>query len=128
MTNGDRIRQMSNEEIIEGIKSIVEAFPKIDNYDLLREHVFTLDGILETFFDNYFDKVEGWVCSHDKTCYVVSGIKKALKEKRNISLEDKDPKAYWCPRTIKNTDQAINLFYKTIAFTKHDLLKEEASL
>ena len=86
--------------------------------NLLTSHV----EILETLFDNYFRKFEGFSCSHDKSSFVVRMIMKSFDTGENYSLSEtndieKYPQmkkyegqvAYWCPNTIKDTDEAISL-------------------
>lgn len=123
------IREAKKEEIYQTLMAIFDTFPKIDNYQLLRNYIFTLDGILEIFFENYFENVEGSSCCCDKASFTICKIKQAIEKGTNLELQEKyddeDRIAYWCPKTIKNTDQAINLFYRTITFSNRGIIKEE---
>ena len=95
---------------------IVKDILNIDSNDdsLLVENY--VNGNLEHFFDIYFDKYEGMSCSGDKTAFTIKSILMSLKKNTNIELyseyegKDKGKQAYWSPKTIKDTNQAIALF------------------
>lgn len=120
-----KIEVVEEDKAYETLMAIFDNFPKIDSYEVLRNYVFTLDGILEIFFENYFERVEGPSCCCDKASFVIGRIKKALEAKKCLDLQREKEDEYWCPKTIKNTDQAINLFYRTIAFGSRGIIKEE---
>lgn len=84
--------------------------------------------MLELLFDNYFRKVEGFACSHDKSVYTVANILKALENNKTYSLSEfydieKYPQmkqyegeiAYWCPKTLSNTDEAIRVAHSVLS-------------
>ena len=79
-------------------------------------------GVYQHFIRTLIEKREGGACSADKERFIVRSTIKALRENKNLSLyddyvkhaqitEDKDKRAYWSPRTIKDTDQAMSLFW-----------------
>ncbi|MBQ3408928.1 MAG: hypothetical protein IJH12_06980 [Clostridia bacterium] len=87
------------------------------------------DFIIKSFFEKYFKKTEGVACCCDKAEYVLKAIKAMVEKKENISLQqtyreykenrgdignikELDEICYWCPKTIKNSKEAIELFYK----------------
>lgn len=107
------IKNMPKKLMIKIIIAAINNFPPIDDYDFYNQPLFEKDIFLEAFFENFFKTLEGISYAHDKTVYVISRIRKALKEKRNISLKEEcaGKVAYWCPKTIKNTDQALYLYY-----------------
>lgn len=85
--------------------------------NLLTNHI----EILESLFDSYFRKFEGFSCSHDKSAFIVSRMMKSLKtgevyplietydiEKYQQMKDYEDEIAYWCPTSIKDTDEAIS--------------------
>lgn len=75
-----------------------------------------LNGNMEHFFDAYFEKHEGSSCSHDKTSFVLSKIKKSLMTGEDLALYSEYDfgkglvKAYWSPETITKTSEAISKF------------------
>lgn len=116
--------EMSDEDIKKGINAIFDAFGKepMEKYWYENKVLTNNKEMIKTFFKSYISKVEGRSCSSDKASYIVSGIFKALEEKKNLSLQqtydvEKYPQmkkyegeiAYWCPKTIKDTDEAMAL-------------------
>lgn len=82
---------------------------------------FITNGLYEHFFRKFIEQKEGSACSGDKVYFIRDMTLKALKENRNISLyqdysnidritEDKERQAYWSPKTIKDTNHAMELF------------------
>lgn len=75
-----------------------------------------LNGNMEHFFDAYFEKNEGSSCSHDKTSFVLSKIKKSLMTGEDLALYSEYDfgkglvRAYWSPETITKTSEAISKF------------------
>ena len=78
-------------------------------------------GLYKHFFEILMEKKEGSICSADKAKFIQDTTIKALREKENLSLyEDyskckqikhKNKQAYWSPRTIKDTDTAMKMFW-----------------
>ena len=91
-----------------------EDFPYSWDNEYLTEHL--LNGNMEHFFDNYFEKNEGHSFSHDKTSHVISMIKQSIKSGKNLELYSEYDfgkglvEAYWTPKTLKTTKEAIDKF------------------
>lgn len=90
-------------------------------YDGIIEHI--VSGLYEHFWRRYMQRVEGSSCSSDKARFVVRTTFRALKENKNLSLYDdymkydqivegKEEQAYWSPRSVKDTDTAMESFVK----------------
>ena len=83
---------------------------------------------MKEFFENYFEKVEGSAFSGDKASYTVNAIFQSLEKNKNIKIKltyreynkldsyikvpekEKDTICYFCPKSIENTDEALELF------------------
>lgn len=83
---------------------------------------FIINGTYEHFHKTRIEKLEGSACCADKSGFVKRMTIKALKEGKNLSLyddytdidrikEDKERQAYWSPTSIKDTDEAMELFW-----------------
>ena len=83
---------------------------------------FINNGIYEHFHKTRIKKLEGSACCADKSSFIKRMTLKALKEGENQSLyddytqtnrikEDKERQAYWSPKTVKDTDEAMELFW-----------------
>lgn len=83
---------------------------------------FINNGIYEHFHKTRIEKLEGSACCADKSSFIKRMTLKALKEGENQSLyddytqtnrikEDKERQAYWSPQTVKDTDEAMELFW-----------------
>lgn len=65
----------------ENLKSIIKNIANsldISNLELYRRELNSKQSMFELFFDHYFRKVEGLICSHDKSVYVSRKINKYL--------------------------------------------------
>ena len=138
------------------ISQIIEVMSKeaekegFDDYWLYGQ-LLNGDFLIESFFETYFKNTEGPMCCCDKARYVLGAIKTMIQKKENISLQQTyreykesggdignikklDELCYWCPKTIKNSKEAIELFY--IELTKlearnkgiDELIKENQEL
>lgn len=78
-------------------------------------------GLYEHYHETRVEKLEGLGCCADKSSFIRDKTLKAIKEQKNLSLyEDyrkigymKDKykgQAYWSPKSVKDTDEAIELF------------------
>ena len=123
-----------NKDIKNQIKEVVKEISKIaekDGYDKYWFYSQLLNGdyLVGTFFEEYFRKTEGSACCCDKANYVLGAIKIMIQTKQNVilqqtyreyrdnggnigSIQELDEVCYWCPRTIKTSKEAIELFYK----------------
>jgi hypothetical protein len=96
----------------------------IETKDQKNEYIlqFITNGLYEHFHRIRIEKLEGFACCADKSSFIKSMTLKAVKENQNFSLfndyshveritENKDSQAYWSPKTIQDTDEAIKLFW-----------------
>lgn len=103
--------------------SVLDAvfeIPEQDNKYILE---YIINGTYEHFHRTRIEKLEGSACCADKSSFIKSLTLKALKQGTNISLyadytnidqikEDKERQAYWSPISVKDTDEAMDLFWK----------------
>ena len=110
----------------EVIDSILEKMPK-RNYNNFTYSLVESKEIMRLFFSRYFFLTEGSGMSSDKASYVSNRIIKGLKEDVILTLQEvydikKYPQmekyegeiAYWCPKNIKNTKEALDIFVNHI--------------
>lgn len=127
---------MKDDNLEENLRKMFEILSeKVDFYDINSKFLFDAEEIMKTVFRNYFEAVEGSMCCYDKASYVVRTIQKSLNERKNLALTesyaeyqrrggdlgglnasncDLNERCFWCPKTIKDTKQAIDLFYGLI--------------
>lgn len=107
----------------------------LDDYEFYNDVLFNGEEIMDMVFKDYIADIEGSMCCADKSRFIVRRIKNALKERKNISLQetyaeyrdnggnlgginennaDLNEICYWCPKTIKDTDSAINLYFELL--------------
>lgn len=83
---------------------------------------YITNGLYEHFHKTRIQKLEGSSCCADKSGFITRMTLKALKEGKNFSLfndyrnvdrikENKEEQAYWSPKTISDTDEAMKLFW-----------------
>lgn len=95
------------------------AIPNQKNMYIV-EHI--VSGLYEHFINKLICKNEGSACSTDKSRFIKRSTLEALKRNQNLSLyndysqceqikEDKERQAYWSPKTIADTDTAMELFW-----------------
>jgi hypothetical protein len=128
------------ESLEETLKTILTKLTsKIDDYGFYNNFLFNAEEIMDTIFGNYIETIEGGCCCRDKSGFIVGRIKKALKERKCQSLSqsykeykdnggdlggidetntDLNELCYWCPKTLKNTDEAISLFFELLNLGK----------
>lgn len=84
------------------------------------EHILT--GLYRHFHETRIERLEGFRCCADKSGFVEGMTVRALKSKQNLSLfddyqkteqikEHKEKQAFWSPKSIQDTDEAIRLFW-----------------
>ena len=118
---------MNQDKLKEVINNIVNSIDMSD-LELYRSELDSRINIFELFFDNYFRKMEGCPCSHDKSIYVSKKIEKYLNtgENENLkqtyreyqqnggnigSITELDKICYWCPKTIKDSEEATSIIF-----------------
>ncbi|MGG1483508.1 hypothetical protein ABEI56_05410 [Peribacillus castrilensis] len=101
------------------VENVLNIPPSDDQYIL--EHI--ISGLYKHFHTQRIEKLEGSVCCYDKSSYIEQMTLKALRTQKNLSLfadykkveqikENKERQAYWSPKTVKDTDEAMGLFWK----------------
>ena len=132
---------MSKENIEDDLKKCIEALcNNFDDYEFYNNFLFNAEEIMNSLFRNYIELIEGSPCCNDKSGFIVKRIKQALKERRNIPLKytyaeyrdsggnlgginetntDLNTVCYWCPESIKDTDNAIDLFFSLLNMPRH---------
>ena len=84
---------------------------------------YLYNGLMEHFLRRYIEAHEGTSCSADKVRFIISQIKKSLIDGENQSLYEEYSKngrmaehagkqCYWSPKTLEDTDQVIEMFWK----------------
>lgn len=84
---------------------------------------FMANGLYRHFHETRIEKLEGFSCCADKSGFIQDMTFKAIKENTNLSLYDDYSKiahmkdnhkgrAYWSPTSVKDTDEAIALFFE----------------
>lgn len=111
-------------EVIDNISNSID----MSYLELYRIELNDKQSVFELFFDHYFRKIEGFPCSHDKSVYVSKKINKYLMtgENENLkqtyreyqqnggnigSITDLDKICYWCPKTIKDSEEATSIIF-----------------
>jgi hypothetical protein len=103
----------------EGLIEQVFSIPPQKNRHII---IFIANGLYEHFHETRIKKLEGFPFSADKSRFVKKTTLKALKEKKNLSLfadytqikrikVNQQKQAFWSPKTIKDTDEAMELFW-----------------
>ena len=130
-------KKVVNEKVL---KNLIETITEnLDYYDFYNNFIFNAEELVDTIFKHYISTVEGGPCCADKSGFIVSRIKQSLKERKNIPIRETyreykakggnlgginesntnlDNVCYWCPKTIKDTDSAISLFFELIDIGK----------
>lgn len=99
--------------------------PESDNKYIVE---YIVSGLYEHFHEKRIEKIEGFSCSADKSRFIKNRTLRAIKENTNLSLYDDYSKvehmknenkgqAYWSPTSVKDTDEAIELFWKWYQFS-----------
>lgn len=83
---------------------------------------FLMNGLYEHFHKTRILKLEGMACCADKSGFIRAMTLKSLKMNENLSLyadytnvdkikKDKKRQAYWSPSSVKDTHEAMQLFW-----------------
>lgn len=103
-------------------KFLVEKTINIPEQENMYILEFIVDGTYKRFYRDLMEKLEGGACCYDKASFITGKSLEALLLKENLSLyedysntkeitENKDRQAYWSPLKIKDTDQAMEVFW-----------------
>lgn len=82
--------------------------PLDDDTIYLGNHI--VSGRMHDFFDRYYEKFEDVFASTDKASFTISAIQDYLISGTVQSLQVDN--AFYSPKTLKNTEEALNLYYK----------------
>lgn len=99
------------------IEAVINV-PEQENSGIVK---FIANGLYEHFHEKRIEKLEGSMGCSDKAKFIKLMTLKALKSSQNLSLfadyknveqikECKERQAYWSPKSIKDTNEAISLF------------------
>lgn len=119
--------KINETEIKKVVDSIVNSI-NMSDLELYRYELNDRTSIFELFFDHYFREFEGMPCSHDKSVFVAKSINKYLLTGKNANLQitykevkekgdnvsclaELDNTCYWCPTTIKTSEEATAIFF-----------------
>ena len=120
----------------ENIREVIETILKhsnISDLDVYNNLFENRVSIFKYVLESYFKKVEGRSCCADKARYVAKMVDKTLKDNKYYPLQETyrdyqnrggdiggitelDEVAYWCPKTMWNTKQALEIIHKSIKF------------
>ena len=132
---------MNKENLENDIKKVIETlYNNADDYEFYNDFLFNAEEIMDSLFRNYIELTEGSSCCGDKSSFIVRRIKCAIKERKNMPLSytyaeyrdnggnlgginetntDLNKVCYWCPKTIKDTDSAIDLFFSLLNMPRY---------
>ena len=126
---------MSKEMNEENLKFVLDAILKnceISDLDIYNDILENRISIFRHILENYFDKVEGRCCSGDKASYTARLVDKTLRDNKYYSLKETygeyqakggniggitqlDEIAYWCPKTLDTTEDALKIIFNVIS-------------
>ena len=117
----------------QALKEVIENLAtNIDMTDLELYRICFKDviSVFDLFFENYLRRKEGYSCSADKSGFIARRVHKHLYSGENQSLQETyreyqqrggniesisdeklDELAYWCPKTIKDTNEALSIIF-----------------
>lgn len=120
-------KKVNEKELKDVITNLVDSIDMSD-LELYRMELADKVSVFELFFDHYFRRYEGMPCSHDKSVYVSKKINEYLMTGNNARLQETyeeyqsrgndiggitelDRVCYWCPKTIKTSEEATAIFF-----------------
>lgn len=116
------------QEVESAIRDVFTVIRKLPLRDSCSEHIAS--GLMEHFFERYFQAVEGHSCSSDKAKFVIGKVVESIKSGAEQSLfadysQDAKmnslypgQKAFWSPETVQDTKEAKKLFWDWYFFRK----------
>lgn len=127
------------------LKKFFDAILENSNYsdlDLYKDTFENRLSIFESILDDYFNEKEGRCCSHDKSSHTAKLVEKTLKDGKYYSLKETyreyqakggnignitklDEVAYWCPKTLETTEDALKVLFGVISSIKTLKLQED---
>lgn len=117
-----------NEKVLKDVVTSLLENIDMSDLELYRSELDSKISVFQLFFDHYFRKYEGMPCSHDKSVYVSKKINEYLTTGNNARLQETyedikkkgndiggitelDRACYWCPTTIKTSEEATAIFF-----------------
>lgn len=120
----------------ETLKKVIDAIlenSKMTDLDMYNDIFEDRISMFKHILEGYFHKVEGRSCCVDKARYVARMVDKTLKNNEYYPLKETygeyqnrggdigsitelDEVAYWCPETLKTTEEALELIYNNMKY------------
>jgi len=120
----------------ETLKKVIDAIlenSKMTDLDMYNDIFEDRISMFKHILVGYFHKVEGRICCVDKARYVARMVDKSLKDNKYYPLQETygdyqnrggdigsitelDEVAYWCPKTMSSTKEALELLYKNLKY------------
>lgn len=124
-----------NEECFKEVITNLTSCINISDYELYKENFKDVESIIDFFFENYIRKVEGRSCCCDKSSFIAKRLKEYIDTGINTSLQETygeyqskggdiggikelDEIAYWCPKKIKDTEEAFKIIWHYLCMDK----------
>ena len=125
---------MNKENLKEVINNLANTI-NMSDYELYKENFKDVTSIIDFFFENYLRKTEGFECCCDKSRFISKRLKKYIDTGINTTLQETygeyqsrggnigsitelDEIAYWCPKTIKDTEEAFKIIWRYLCIDK----------
>lgn len=123
---------ISGHKFGEVIQAVYEIPPCLN--DVIVRYI--ANGSYKDFHAKRIEKIEGSACCVDKASFITSMTIKALKEQQNLSLfddyqnaeqikENKERQAYWSPKCVKDTDEAMKLFWDWFNLNNYSTIQDK---
>lgn len=120
-----------NEESLKFVLDTILKNSGISDLDMYNDIFEDRISIFRHILENYFDKVEGRCCSGDKASHTAKLVDKSLRDNKYYSLKETygehqakggnigsitelDKVAYWCPKTLDTTEDALKIIFNVI--------------
>ena len=123
-------------DIKDGLATVIKAIidnTKYEDMDMYQDIFEDRRSIFKHVFEEYFKKVEGRSCCVDKASHVAYLVDKTLKTREYYPLQETyreyrdnggniggitelDEIAYWCPKTLKTTEDALKILFNSIRY------------
>lgn len=131
-------------DAIEEVIDILVKKAEEDGYDEYWYYgqVTNSEYLLKDFFEHYYEVNEGMACCSDKATFTVGAIRKMIEKKSDVPLQytyreyrdnggniggikELDEICYWCPKTLKTAQKALDIFLKETVYRWKNMRREE---
>lgn len=140
------VDEKTQKNMHEQIAKVIVAMSKLaedagfDDWWLYNQ-LFKPEFVIKHILECYFGKVETYACSADKATFTYNKMLESIEIKKSLCLqetyaehkntdnqisvsdEDLQKICYWCPKTLKTTDDAFKLIYRAISNTDYTEVK-----